>query len=287
MLAKQLRFFERVAVLYAATTALLRREDRADIEQDSWKALEAFPHYAYQRQGASPAYAPAARRVIRELVKQRASWGQDDLAQQAWCLYRKQLEDQSLNERNNPMCPKRTRYETKRGEHKTRQQCVIEFVQKKLSGTDYNIVRWAEKQLKTGDVRPAHKALKGISGVGGKIASFFLRDVAWVYGIEPDLSRELLQPIDVWVRRYIRHWGKDDSLSEKECARWIVEHSLQAKVSPEKVNAGMWYFGAQVARDEYTLWLLLDDVAAMQTETEHHVKRMASRVAAWHATEDI
>ena len=287
MLTKQLRFFERVAVLYAATTALLRREDRADIEQDSWKALEAFLHYAYQRQGASPAYAPAARRVIRELGKQRASWGQDDLAQQAWCLYRKQLEDRPPNEKNNPMCPRGTFYETKRGEHKTRQQCMIEFAQEELSGADYNIVRWAEKQLKTGNVRPAHKALKDISGVGDKIASFFLRDVAWVYGIEPDWSRELLQPIDVWVRRYVHHWSRDDHPSDKGCARWIVEHSLKAKVSPEKVNAGMWYFCARVAGDKRTLWRLLDDVAAMQTETEHHVKRMASRVATWHATEDM
>ena len=287
MLTKQLRLLERVAVLYAATTALLHRENLADIELDGWKALDVFFSYAYERQGASPAYAPAARKTVRVLVSQGASWEEHDLSQRAWWLYCEQLGGRLPNEKNNPMCPRGTPYETKRGGRKTQQRGVIEFVQEELSGADYSIVQWARRQLETGEVRPAHKDLKGISGVGGKIASFFLRDVAWVYGIEPDLSRELLQPIDVWVRRYVHHWTRDDRLSDKGCGHWIVEYCLKAGVSPEKINVGMWYFGARVARDERTLRRLLDDVEEMQVEIDNHVKRMASRVAAWRATKDV
>jgi len=277
MLAERLRFLERVAALYEADIASLRREDLADIEQDGWKALEIFLAYAYERQGASPAYAPAARETIQTLANQGASWTESGLAKQAWRLYTKQLKGQPLNEQNNPMCPEGTRY--KKGERETWQVCVIGFAQKNLSDVDYNIVRWAKKALKAGGVQAGHKNLTSISGVGNKIASFFLRDAAWAHRIVPDQSRELLQPIDVWVRRYVYHWA--GKMSDAKCATWIVKESLHAGASPEKVNAGMWYFGARVAGNRHTLMQQIDDVKAMQEAMEDHVNWMSSQVAVW------
>ena len=137
MLAECLRFLERVATLYEAGIAALRGEDLADIEQDSWRALETFlGGYAYERQGASPAYTPAAAKTIQTLASRGASWREADLAKQAWRLYVEQLKGQSPNELNNPMCPKGTPYRTEKWERATRQPCVTEFIQAELSDAD-------------------------------------------------------------------------------------------------------------------------------------------------------
>jgi hypothetical protein len=123
--------------------------------------------------------------------------------------------------------------------------------------------------------------MTSINGVGAKIASLFLRDVALVYGIEPQKSRELLQPIDVWVKRYVYRWA--GKMSDAKCAKWIVENCRLAGASPEKVNAGMWYFGALIAGDERTLMRLLEEgVASVKKETEAYVSRLAVQVQRWH-----
>jgi 3-methyladenine DNA glycosylase/8-oxoguanine DNA glycosylase len=176
-----------------------------------------------------------------------------------------------------------SRYSTGAGEHETGQPGVIEFVQENLSSIDYNIVCWAEEMLRAGDVRPVHELLISINGVGAKIASLFLRDVAWACEIRPTQSRELFQPVDMWVRRYVHHWEQNDELEDPACAHWIVERASEAAVSPERVNAGMWYFGARVAGDELTLTQLIDDAEAMRIAVEKHVNEMAAQVAAWRA----
>jgi hypothetical protein len=281
VLAESLRLLEQVAAIYEAIGGILQCEETTTVEQGSWKALEAFIPYAYARQGAPTAYASAARKTVQRLAGRRASWQETGLAQLAWQQYAEELEGRALNPRINPMCPRGTRYRIKKGEHITRQPCLIEFVQENLSNTDYNIVCWAEKMLRTGDVRSVHDLLISINGVGPKIASLFLRDIAWACDIFPTRSRELLQPVDRWVRRYVHHWEQNNRLSDPECAHWIVKQSLEAGVSPEKVNAGMWYFGARVAGDESTLLLLIDDIGAMRTVMEQHGDWLAAQADDW------
>lgn len=289
MPAECLRFLERVSALYEVGVAPLRREDLLDIEKDSWRALQTFLAYAHERQGASPAYAPSARKAVQMLLDRGASWQDCGLARQAWQLYVGVLESKPPNERNNPMCPHGTHYRTINGTYMTRHRSVIEFVQADLGDTDYNIVRWAKKVLATArGTRDGHKKLTRINGIGGKLASFFLRDVAWFSSVTPDQARELLQPVDLWLRRYVHYWTHDDTLSDAKCASWIVGRSLAADVSPEKINAGMWYFGARVAGNERILLELIDDIETMRAAMDSHVTGMASQVAAWHsAVKDV
>ena len=54
-----------------------------------------------------------------------------------------------------------------------------------------------------GHIPRAFQHLDQGRGIGPKIASFFLRDLAVWFEIEPLQHRELLQPIDRWVRRYV------------------------------------------------------------------------------------
>jgi hypothetical protein len=283
MLTESLGLLEQVATIYEATGETLRCKETTIIEQGSWKALEIFMPYAYARQGAPAVHASAARKTVQWLADRRASWQDAGLAQQAWRQFEQELGDRARNHRNNPMCPKETCYPTRAGERPTKQPCVIEFVQENLSSIDYNIVCWAEEMLRAGDVRPVHELLISINGVGAKIASLFLRDVAWACDICPTQSRHLLQPVDLWVRRYVHHWKQPNRPNDLDCARWIVEHSLEAGVLPEKVNAGMWYFGARVAGDALTLSQLIDDAEAMQIAVENHVNELEAQVTAWRA----
>jgi hypothetical protein len=279
---EHLRFLEQIANLYEAGIAAFNPGVKNDVEQDSWQALACFLYgYAYERQGASPAYAPAAKRTITEVVNQDASWDDAELTHRIWRLYKEQLGDLPLNEQDNPMCPKGTRYRTKSGKQVTSQPSAIEFVQQYASKTSHNIALWAGKVLSIGGLRQGHILMTSINGVGAKIASLFLRDVALVYGIEPQKSRELLQPIDVWVKRYVYRWA--GKMSDAKCAKWIVENCRLAGTSPEKVNAGMWYFGALIAGDERTLMRLLEEgVASVKKETEAYVSRLAVQVQRWH-----
>jgi hypothetical protein len=280
MVEERLRFLERIADLFEAGFTVLNCEVKGQVKQDNWQALACFLYgYAYERQGRSPSYAPAARDAILTLASQGASWDEKHLAQRAWELYKGQL-GSGLAEKTNPMCPKDTPYE---GGKKTTQPSAVEFVQEHLACVDYNIVRWAEKVLKDDKTREGHALLKSINGVADKIASLFLRDVALAYEITPSQSRELLQPIDVWVRRFVHPWAKDKDkrLDNAQYAAWVVEKSREAGVLPEKVNAGMWYFGSRIAGSEYTLRKSLKDLASMEEETGKYVSRMAAQVTAW------
>jgi hypothetical protein len=119
-----------------------------------------------------------------------------------------------------------------------------------------NIVETARIELAHGRVHTAFERVDKIRGVGPKIASFFLRDVAVHFEIEPPGDREPLQPIDVWARRYVARLATKESPStDIQAARWICEKSR----APETANQGLWYFGSQIAASDVKLRRALAD----------------------------
>ena len=289
MKAEALQFLEHVAALYETGVANMNESNIKQLEQNSWEALACFLYgYAHERQGASPAYGPAARRVIRSIAASGESWDNPILAEDAWRRYVGELRDVGkagdavkLNEKNNPMCPKGTVYVTKNGERHTAGFCAIQFVQQYLSGSDYSVVRWAQANLKDGQVRETYNRLTKINGIGPKIAPFFLRDIAMSYRIEIEKRhRHLLQPIDVWVRRCV--YQSAGKMTDAKSAKWIIDQCVELGISPERVNAGMWLFGAEIAGDERTLRKLLGaGVESMEKETDQYVARLAAQVDIW------
>jgi hypothetical protein len=105
-----------------------------------------------------------------------------------------------------------------------------------------------------------HAEIMNIRGIGPKIASFFLRDVAIRYAINLDENRDLLQPVDRWILRFAQKL--DGELPRSAVSHWMVSNASR----PELANAGMWYFGARIARlgssPTRGLWKLLPSLVS-------------------------
>ena len=90
--------------------------------------------------------------------------------------------------------------------------------------------------------------LQKMCQIGPKIASFYLRDLVCIYGIEclvkPD-ELKLLQPIDVWVRKVAHRLGiiAVETCPDDEVRTAIVQACAQYGVSAFKFNQGAWYLG--------------------------------------------
>jgi hypothetical protein len=206
-------------------------------------------------QGASPSYAPAAREAIRCV-------GIGDPAR-LWRMFC-DLVPGPTNPKLNPLY-----------HHRGACDCVSCVL---AAGRGFNVITDSRRLLERNEVDAAHSTLHAIRGVGPKIASFFLRDVALHYGLEPAEDRHLLQPIDLWVRRFARMLDRSlDGKPDPVVARWIVDRSQR----PELANAGLWYFGARIAPQKHAYERALGDVAEARRLAERYVDRLERAVAAW------
>jgi hypothetical protein len=191
--------------------------------------------YAFERQGRSPAFSPAAVASISNCRKAHIS---EDFPLAAWEHFCGLLNNQGLNPKLNPLF-----------HHNNSCNCIWCIL--KLE----NMILSSKNALQSGQTKEAWKKLVRIRGIGPKIASLFLRDVAIIYEDEllpaKDDDRWLLQPIDIWVRRIVMHLDKsiNNKSRYEEIAKWIVKESE----NPEYCNQGMWYFGAKIAQTEFKL----------------------------------
>jgi hypothetical protein len=244
---------------------------------DPAEALKLFlSSYAFERQGRSPAYAELAVNALEicgagPIIPARASsW--------AWSVWKKFCElgnfegGEGANAKNNPLYPGRPA--DGRGVLSVAFSCA-------LQADGYNLYRLAARAVASKDLRKAHDTLQLIRGIGPKIASLFLRDVALDRNLpEVDLGdRELLQPIDVWLRRVAerltqRCFGKDD----EEAAQHVVQLADNAGCCALSLNAGSWYFGAQVARTLQNLDEALKSPAIVKSLVEKHRARLGDEV---------
>jgi hypothetical protein len=101
-----------------------------------------------------------------------------------------------------------------------------------------------------------------------------MRDVACEFNKIPcsSKSRCLLQPIDIWVERAATLLGDMDG----QPAKFIVEHAEREKCSPERVNQGMWYFGAEIARSEQSLETFIREPDGIERMKEELATRIRS-----------
>jgi len=233
-------------------------------------------YYAFERQGRSPDYSPAAVDAVY------ASAGLDP--SEIWSRYERLLGGRKLNRANNPLCPRGTPFERGKTSHQTWQPSAVEFI--RTDQSPRNMLLWARDELVVDRTAETHRALCSINGIGTKIASFFLRDVAESSGIAVSLDRHLLQPVDVWVYRLAElTCGGPRQRTGEECARAIVEKSLAEDVSPERVNQGMWYFATQVCgSSEYVVKRTIRDGAVWEAIEDHvaGIRDSADRTAeAW------
>ena len=255
-MADRVQFFEHVGDLaYAGfmKPVWMSFRDLTDPRQ----ALELFlSTYAFEHQGRSPAYAPAA---VASLRSTRPVNGQ-----RLWVGFRELLGERDPNRTNNPLSHERS-------------DCSCIACQFAPGGQLRNLVTLARDGMRDGRIPEVRRELMAIRGVGPKIASFFMRDVALWFDIRPTSDRELLQPVDIWVRRAVEM--DDKSIPDGEVQRWICTRFNQ----PEKANHGMWYFGSQVARSSFQLDYAMRGRNRAERLLDNHVASFAAVVEA-HAT---
>ncbi len=259
--------------------------------QDKRKALAIFLWgYAYERQGAARDYAYAAAETVLRAP---------DLTTDAiWREYIKKLarfqepgtEEPRANVKANPLAPKNTKYVTKKGEYKTIQDSVIERFGPEGKET---IIGYAKTQIEQRRIKDAFQRIIGVNGVGEKIASFFLRDVASYYGLfeevgqcENVLNRELLQPVDIWIGRISEISSVPKPKKDAEARRNIVTKSLEYGVLPESFNQGAWYFAAQIARSKIWFYEILDRLKSGEKDeakqmVDEHVETLSAVFETW------
>ncbi len=109
-----------------------------------------------------------------------------------------------------------------------------------------NIVFYSLSEIAKGKMVELYDELDSIWQVGEKVASFYLRDLAFIYDLKLSSKAFItIQPIDTWVKQVTFQIGL---CSKRDSHRTIVSKLLKAcekaKVDPKKVNAGAWYIGA-------------------------------------------
>ena len=240
-----------------------------DFERNPFDSLRFFLlGYAFERQGSSRDFAVVANEVI-EASKEEKDFSSLK-AKKIWSTFAKKLSEVSVepNHARNPLCPQGTEYDNKGNTKIVNQISVIELVQTELSNVA--IVSFAKEKLDSDQVKEAYKILNKINGVGPKIASLFLRDVAIMYGCKKiSNNKKLLQPIDTWIRYCVRTCAGNKKLTDNGCADFLINDTDE----PEKANQGIWYFCAQVAESSrFRVNQSIEGQKYMERLIQQHIK---------------
>lgn len=127
---------------------------------------------------------------------------------------------------------------------------------------DKNIVRYSNEKIVQGDVKilwyelQKSQSEEGITSVGPKIASFYLRDLITVLHLQNKVSEKdqiFLQPVDTWVKQ-IANILRIDEKDPWKAREKILDKCKLAGVSPVQFNEGAWYLGT------HSLDLLLEQM---------------------------
>jgi virulence-associated protein VapD len=262
-----LKLFAKVGIVYHEREVESWWKTFPNHGSDAYESLRIFlGGYAFERQGGS-FYAPFACEALKQarpdFLNAAIVWKSFRNEVEKWKLHNQDTSPLRMNESRNPLAPKGTPFLTKSGTAKTSDISNIEFANE----IGVPLIDWVHNKLQ-GEIQNTHDRLCKISGIGTKIASYFMRDVAcqnvanqFDCFLSDVSNRHLLQPIDIWTRRAAeglstKKFPDDDPTP---AAKFIVNESLNAGVSPERVNQGMWYFGAEIAGTDYYLNKLLID----------------------------
>ncbi|MCP8308780.1 MAG: hypothetical protein H3Z53_10215 [archaeon] len=236
--SKQIEIAKRLAL--GATiyqNAFLNGMDFREQFRDDYIALACFlKNYAYERQGAASAYPDIAVRTIEKIFGGKLQSVTIADSKEAWKIYQeiagKEFNNIKVNPSHNPM-------NTDRG--------VLSLL---ASQQISNISNHVKTLIEQGKTREAHSFVSSIRGIGTKIASFYMRDIAFLGNLnENEIKNQFyLQPIDTWLEQTISIIFGDAAtkrLDDKQ--RLIVELCGQANCSPIAFNQGAWIIASQIA----------------------------------------
>ncbi len=214
--------------------------------------------YAYKRQIDVPDYPDAAS----EAIFTASDLNVDTVWRGHEAILKKH--DTEPNPKTDPLAPKRPKPKSKqRGSYKAKVSLLDVF----RPNDNETIIGFIKSRIERRKVREAYSKLNTVNGVGPKIASLFLEDVASYYNLldglvdyEPDFERELLQPVDRWIERIGKVLVPSRRPTNRVISTYIVKHSLEHGVSPELFNQGAWFFASQVAESKIRFYRAVDEL---------------------------
>lgn len=255
-----LQFFEQISCFYQQMFMLPLWTEYPNHATDVWDSLAIFLEgYAFERQGRSPNYSPAAVKALFSCKKQCNGKLSQNVVSSVW----ERFNNQNLNHKNNPLYPSSNPSNL---QNIKKSLSLIEVVLKNVFPTNTTFTTYFQEQInQENDIQPSFDLLTSIRGIGDKIASFYLRDLIDVMDITLNNNAQnvcLLQPIDTWVKRTVKILlcGNQAVNETEEVADWIVKTSIQHNINPQRVNMGIWFFGSTIAKSEYRLKEALKDL---------------------------
>ncbi len=252
-----------VPIYIDPSRALFREHRKSHIE-----ALKLFLWaYAFERAGAPQSYRTSA---IRALEKCADFWSDKDIPNKIWIDFSRRLGPTKANPARNPLYPKNSSGSINYN--------AVDFCKNRLQSDGQNLYLFSFRNISADKVRAAHDGLRRIRGIGPKIASLFLRDIALENRISDRRLRDrhLLQPIDVWLRRAAETLTGSD-LRDEQASRELVDIADTADCCAMCLNAGSWYFGSQVVRSEKPFRESLRNPQALLCNLERHRRDLIER----------
>jgi hypothetical protein len=234
---------------------------------DNYFALEFFlSHYAYERQGSPKAYPKIAKQTIETIFQGKLKNVNSDQPTKAWKKFKKIAANDfngiNTNEKLNPM------------------NCSNGVLKIMVLKEVTNIANHVKKQIiKEKKIRKAHEFIDSITGIGPKIASFYLRDIVYLADLKEEQIEDqfYLQPMDTWLEQaYILIEGKKSENREKK-QDTFVKLCEQADCSPIAFNQGAWLVGAKIA-GEYNKF---EKIALGQAESKDIIEKYVKEQRAY------
>lgn len=223
---------------------LFRENYPIEPPKDAFSSLLNFvTYYSYERQGSARAYRTIARRVLNEIFKGNIEMITQKEVDSAWILYKRIAKEDYNDLRTNAT---QNSLNSDKG------------VLKRLAEKgERNIYNYAKMLLKEGQVEKAYTFMVSIRGTAQKIASLYLRDIAYVELEPAEHYHHLFQPIDTWIEQAIKiilsYTSDEAPTSFPDKKKLIVELCKEAECSPIEFNQGAWYAGSAIAEDYGTL----------------------------------
>jgi hypothetical protein len=241
--------------------------------EDNHQALICFfENYAYQRQGAAPAYSEIAVKSLKNRFSRGARSVTIADAKEVWKDYqeiaRNEYNNLGVNRTHNPMC--------------SDNGLLTVMAKKNIT----NLASHIKSLIQNNQTKEAHELVDDIRGIGPKIASLYLRDIAYLGRIPENRIKDqyCLQPVDTWIEQTLSIiFGDRKPKVLRKKQEMIVNLCEIANVSPIAFSQGAWMLGSQVAGDFSTFQQLAKGRNAKAIIKEHieERKRYVSDAEHW------
>jgi hypothetical protein len=205
---------------------------------DNYTALHCFLEtYAYEHQGSAKAYPIIATQTIEKIFNGKVETVSSTHCSEAWQTYqyiaKNDFNELRVNPTHNPM----NNYDG----------VLSIMAQQKVS----NLAEYTKNLLEKDGAKKAHEFIDEIKGIGPKIASFYLRDIVCLSGLDENKIQDsfYLQPFDTWLEQAFSLITKNGETSLESKQRTLVELCKVANCSPVAFNQGSWIVGSQIAGD--------------------------------------